>query len=53
MKNKLHLCYICAGHKSSLVCSLVGDSVSESLQGPNIVDSVGLLGEFVSSLLVL
>ena len=44
MKTELHSCYICAeGLGLSHECSLVGGSVSESLYGPRLVDSVGFL----------
>jgi hypothetical protein len=48
MKTKLHNCYLYAGPMSGLVWSLVGGSVSGSLQGPKIVFFVVLLGESLS-----
>ena len=44
MKAKLHDCYThVEGLGQSHVCSLVGDSVSESTHGLRLVDSVGFL----------
>jgi hypothetical protein len=44
MKTKLYNCYICAeGLGPSHQCSLIGGSISVSLCGPSLVDSVGFL----------
>jgi len=46
METELYVCYICAvGPLANSVCSLVGDSVSESSQGSRLVDSVDRLVE--------
>jgi hypothetical protein len=51
MKTKLHNCYICAeGLGQSHACSLVGGSDSVSPCGPGLVDSVGFLFLYLTSL---
>lgn len=51
MKTKLSISYICVGDLGPVnACSLVGGLVSVSPHGPQLVDSVGLLVEFLSPL---
>lgn len=48
MKTQLPIGYICVGGLGPVfTCSLVGVSVSERPHGPRLVDSVGLLVEFL------
>ena len=49
MKTKIPICYICVGDLSSAhALSLVGASVSGSLQGSKLIDFVGLSMESLS-----
>ena len=46
MEIKLHVCYVCDQSLGPApVCTLVGGSVSETNQGPRLVDSVSLVEE--------
>jgi hypothetical protein len=51
MKTKLHIYFKCIeGLGQALACSLVGGSVSVRHHGPRLVDIVGLLVVFLTSL---
>jgi hypothetical protein len=49
VETELHICYICDRNLGlASVCSLLGCSISESLQESRLFDSVGLPMEFLS-----